>query len=320
MTTLTFSDFFCGVGGIRLGLEHAGRDGEQKMECVFSNDIDKNTIVTYQTNFPEKVCNISISDLDPREIPDFDLLLAGFPCQSFSIAGEKKGLEDVRGNLFFSLVHVLQAKKPKVFLLENVKNLKTHDKGKTFQTVMQALEEIGYFVQTRVMNSADYSNLPQNRERLFFVGFLDKDKYDRFEFPSKADLTRDVSDFLEKSVPDKYYYTEKSAIYPALAESVVDPVRENQVYQYRRHYVRENKSGLCPTLTANMGGGGHNVPIILDDRGIRKLTPRECFSLQNFPVQYRLPKIADTHLYKQAGNTVDVGLIQKICGKILEVL
>jgi DNA (cytosine-5)-methyltransferase 1 len=316
--SIKIADFFCGVGGIRSGFHNASKD----FECVFSNDIDANAIKTYEANFSCKVNNLSITELanDTIQIPDFDIFLGGFPCQPFSIAGEKKGFDDERGNLFFDIVKILEEKKPKAFFLENVKNLKSHDKGNTYKIISSRLRKAGYFFKSKIMNTSEYANIPQNRERIFIVGFRDLDQAKEFKFPAKLMLTKSISHFLEDSIPDKYYYSDKSAIYDKLVDAVTENVENGQVYQYRRHYVRENKSKMCPTLTANMGGGGHNVPIIKDDRGIRKLTPRECFSLQGFPLYYTLPNIADSHLYKQAGNSVTVKIITRIAKEMKKVL
>jgi DNA (cytosine-5)-methyltransferase 1 len=310
-------DFFCGVGGIRLGFERSS----SSYVCVFSNDIDKQAVKTYEKNFPShKVTQKSISELTNEDVPDIDIFIGGFPCQPFSIAGNLRGFEDERGNLFFDIVRILEMKRPIAFLLENVKNLKTHDNGNTYKTIKKALCGLGYTFKTKIMNTTEYGNLPQNRERIFIVGFLHRDMTEKFTFPKPIPLTVSVSDLLESDVDKRYYYTEKSAVYPKVVECVKEHVSTNQIYQYRRHYVRENKSGVCPTLTANMGGGGHNVPIIKDDIGIRKLTPRECFNLQGFHSDYELPKgISDSALYKQAGNSVSVPVIQRIAENILSV-
>jgi DNA (cytosine-5)-methyltransferase 1 len=307
---IRLADFFCGVGGIRLGFEKA----DPRCVCVFSNDIDKNAIRTYEANFPEKVRQESISCLDIESIPDFDIFLGGFPCQPFSIAGNKKGFEDERGNLFFDIVRILEIKKPRAFFLENVKNLKTHDNGNTYRIIKNRLCKAGYFFKSKILNTSEYTNIPQNRERIFLVGFRDKEKIKKFKFPGRLHLTKKVADFLEGNIPEKYYYRDTSPIFSKLENSVTEP---GQVYQYRRHYVRKNMSGVCPTLTANMGSGGHNVPIIKDGSGIRKLTPRECFSLQGFPGDFTLPNIATGQLYKQAGNSVTVKIIKRIAEKML---
>jgi len=225
------------------------------------------------------------------------LLTGGFPCQPFSIAGYRKGFADKgRGDLFFEIIRILRDRKPKVFLLENVKNLKTHDKGNTLKLIYKELESLGYFVSDTVLNTMEHGNLPQNRERIYIVGFLSKKHHDLFKFPRKIKLTKTIHDCLTNDKVDNKYYYMKSPLYPKLKEEVI---KKDTVYQWRRKYVRENKSNVCPTLTANMGTGGHNVPIILDDFGIRKLTPRECANFQGFPPEYMLPKIADSQLYKQ---------------------
>jgi len=259
-----------------------------------------------------------ISDLANDDLPPIDFLAGGFPCQPFSIAGYQEGFKDKgRGDLFFDIVKILKKSKPKSFLLENVKNLNTHNKGKTLEIIYKELEGVGYHVKSKVMNATEYGNLPQNRERIYIVGFLSELSCKRFEFPKKIKLTKTVIDCLETGyVDDKFYYNDKP-LYPKL---VSDITKRNTVYQWRRKYVRENKRGVCPTLTANMGTGGHNVPLILDGKGIRKLTPRECANFQGFPSAYVLPEIAVSHLYKQIGNSVAIPVVERIGKKILQVL
>lgn len=306
-------DLFAGVGGIRLGFERAG------FETVFANDFDKNCKTTYDLNF--KTAKLVVEDLtkiDVQDLPEFDFLLGGFPCQAFSIAGYRKGFEDEkgRGNLFFDIARIIKARQPEGFLLENVKNLKSHDNGNTFRVIEETLQAYGYSVKHKVLNSMEYGNVPQNRERIYIVGFKDPKKTEAFEFPAPCKLTVRIGDVLEKTVAPKYYYNDKP-----LYERLKDDVKEtDKVYQWRRQYVRENKRGVCPTLTANMGMGGHNVPIIFDGKGVRKLTPRECFRIQGFPDSYRLPQIADSALYKQAGNSVSVPVLERIARQMLKVL
>lgn len=302
-------DLFAGIGGIRLGFELEG------YKTVFSSDFDQYCKVTFDENFDNpKMTLADITTLDIDTIPEFDVLLGGFPCQAFSIAGYRKGFQDEkgRGDLFFYIAKILEKRKPKMFLLENVKNLVGHDGGRTFQIIMQTLKDLGYSVTYKVLNTFEYGNLPQNRERTYIVGFLNPDDLARFEFPEQTKLAVSVRDLLENEVDEKYYYNGK----PLYDRIVNDVVSENTVYQWRRQYVRDNKKGICPTLTANMGMGGHNVPIIKDKKGIRKLTPRECFSIQGFPSTYKLPNIADSRLYKQAGNSVSVNVIKRIAEKM----
>lgn len=307
-------DLFAGIGGIRIGFENTGG-----FETVLANDYDNYTKITYDKNFdavPMKVADIRSVEVD--SLPKFDLLLGGFPCQPFSIAGYRKGLSDEgRGDLFFEIVRILENRKPKGFLLENVKNLYSHDEGKTYSFMKQKLEDLGYHVKEAVLNTMDYGNVPQNRERLYIVGFLDKEHSDCFEFPKKEALTTSFIDLLDSVVEDKYYYNDKP-LYERIKNHVT---RTDTVYQWRRRYVRENKSNVCPTLTANMGTGGHNVPIIKDHKGIRKLTPNECLRLQGFPDWYTLPEnLADSRKYKQIGNSVSVPVVEKIAQQIYTAL
>jgi DNA (cytosine-5)-methyltransferase 1 len=272
-------------------------------------------------NFPShKVNSTSISNLECKDIPKFDLFLGGFPCQSFSIAGNRKGFDDERGNLFFDIIRILSYHKPKAILLENVKNLQNHDNSNTFMVIKTELEKIGYFIQSKVLNTCKYANIPQNRERIFIVGFLDRNSFEKFKFPEEEKLKTNIIDLIDEKVDDTFYYSENSKIYSKLDLEITKKIKENQLYQYRRHLVRENKSKVCPTLTANMGSGGHNVPLLRDLYGIRKLTPRECFRFQGFPNSFKFPNISNCHLYKQAGNSVTVPLITKLAIEIKKVL
>lgn len=296
-----------------MGFERAG------FETVFGNDFDAYCKVTYDLNFKDVPLKVAdIAKVKSSELPDFDILLGGFPCQPFSIAGYRKGFLDTgRGDLFFEIIRILRDKKPQAVFLENVKNLKSHDKGRTFKIISDALEDLGYHVKMQVLNSMEYGNVPQNRERVYIVGFKSREQLDAFEFPKPKTLTKSISDILEKDVDKKYYYND-SSLYETLKKEIT---KKGVVYQWRRKYVRENKSGVCPTLTANMGMGGHNVPLIKDHKGIRKLTPRECARLQGFPENYKLPKdLADTKLYKQFGNSVTVTVIEQVGKQIKKAL
>src|SRR5680860_63307 len=306
-------DLFAGVGGIRLGFEKAG------FETVFANDFEPQCKKTYDLNFPTSILFIEdIRKVGINDLPKFDFLLGGFPCQAFSIAGYRQGFNDKkdRGNLFFDIARILESRKPEGFLLENVKNLKSHDEGKTFKIIQKTLENLGYYLKIKVLNSMEYGNIPQNRERVYIVGFKNKDYSEKFEFPKPVKLTVKITDLLEKNVPEKYYYNGKP-----LFEKLKDFVKEEgKVYQWRRQYVRENKSGVCPTLTANMGTGGHNVPIIKDKKGIRKLTPLECARIQGFPPDYKIPELADSVLYKQFGNSVSVPVLESVGKQMMKAM
>lgn len=307
-------DLFAGIGGIRLGFE------KNNFQTVFSNDFDNLCKITYDINFKKAPLTVEdIRKINTTDLPHFDFILAGFPCQAFSIAGYRHGFNDKkgRGDLFFEIARIIDESKPTGFLLENVKNLKGHDKGRTFKIISETLKNLGYHTKDAILNTKDYGNVPQNRERIYIVGFRSKKLCDAFSFPDKKKLTVKVTDLLEKKVDEKYYYNGK----PLFDRIKDDVLKTDKVYQWRRKYVRENKNGVCPTLTANMGMGGHNVPIVKVKDGIRKLTPRECARIQGFPDSYILPKnIADSKLYKQIGNSVSVPVINAIAKQISKVM
>lgn len=308
------ASLFAGIGGICYGFKQAGA------QIVWANEIDKDACKTYRHNFGgDYLVEGDIKEVDPNNIPDIDILNGGFPCQAFSVAGYRKGFDDERGNLFFEIVRILEAKKPKAILLENVKNLEGHDKGNTFKVIKSELERIGYHVHKAVLNTMEYGNVPQNRERIYIVGFLSKDAYDKFEYPKSIPLTKNIHDVIDitERKPLGLYY-ENSKYYPELIKTMT---RKDTVYQWRRVYCRENKSNVCPTLTANMGTGGHNVPLILDDFGIRKLTPEECVGFQGFPNEFSFPAdISNASKYKQAGNSVSVPVIKRIAENMIKAM
>lgn len=314
MKKLKCASFFAGVGGIDLGFENT-----DAFEVIYANEIDEFAVKTYEENFKLKVDNRDIYEVKTDEIPDFDVMLAGFPCQAFSIAGYREGFKDKkgRGELFFQLERIFIEKRPSIIFLENVKNLVGHDNGKTFRIILDRLKAANYKVKYQVLNAMYYGNIPQNRERIYIVAFQDETLYQRFCFPEPVELTTSLKDVISynKKQELKYYYTADSCkFYDELEKSIKN---KDTLYQWRRKYVRENKSGVCPTLTANMGTGGHNVPLVLTRYGIRKLTPRECFNLQGFPHNFKLPDLANTRLYKQAGNSVVVSVIQRIAEQIM---
>jgi len=303
-------DLFAGIGGIRRGFKNIFND---EIEFVFSSEIDKNAQQTYYLNYKEMPFG-DITTIDESEIPAHDIILAGFPCQAFSVAGHRKGFEDTRGTLFFDVARIAKYHKPKILFLENVKGFVGHDKGKTFEVVKRTLEDIGYKLFYEVLNTKDF-DVPQNRERIYIVAFLDD--IEKFEFPKSIEPIKTIHDFLDKNVDEKFYYNGKP-----LYDKIKDDIRRTDtIYQWRRHYVRENKNNVCPTLTANMGTGGHNVPIIKDKKGIRKLTPVECINFQGFDSSFKFPKdLALSHQYKQAGNSVTVKVIEEIAKKVKDVL
>jgi DNA (cytosine-5)-methyltransferase 1 len=295
-------DLFAGVGGIRKGMELAG------FTTVFSNDFDEKCKETFDLNFSEPSMTLSdFSSLEFESIPEFNILTGGFPCQPFSVAGKREGFGDMRGNHFFTIASLIHHRRPRAFLLENVKGLFTHDGGRTFRTIFDTLHELEYRVHYALLNSKIHANIPQNRERLFIVGFRDMKAYSKFKFPEPEVLTETVFDLLEDNVSDKYNVTPK--IRDKLAEfGIKEDTNTSHVYQWRYNYIREHKHpGVSPCLVT-VG----KSPIIKIGNVIRHLTPKECFNLQGFPRDYKLPEIHDRHLYKQAGNSVTVPLIQRI--------
>ncbi len=308
-------DLFAGVGGIRIGFESAG------FSIVYSNDLDKKAAETYRLNFGEidvdDLFNVTKEKGMPRIPKKFDILLGGFPCQPFSVAGHKKGFDDERGrgNLLFAIVDILKARQPDAVFLENVKHLQYHDDERTFKRIKQELLDAGYEIDAKVFNSAHYGNVPQSRERIYIVAFKSPRTLMKFKWPGEIDLTKKMHSILERNVDSHYYYTEEDKfIYPKLKKDVK---RKDSFYQYRRIYVRELKNGLAPTLTASMGMGGHNVPIIRDDKGMRKLTPRECARLQGLPESFEFPDtMTEGYHYKQIGNSVTVPVVKRIAENI----
>ena len=234
------ASFFAGVGGIDKGFENTG-----VFKTVYANEFDSYPVKTFELNFPLKVDCRDIHEVKAEEIPDFDVMLAGFPCQAFSIAGYRKGFEDEkgRGTLFFELVRIFKAKKPAIIFLENVKNLVSHDNGNTFRVIVDELRKEGYFVKFAVLNAMEYGNVPQNRERIYIVAFKDEQQYHQFDFPLPIALTTKLSDIIdfEGKKPDCYYYTPgkyKNNLYEKLDEAMDDP---NAIYQWRRQYLPYKK-------------------------------------------------------------------------------
>lgn len=317
--SIKIAGFFSGTGGIEYGLMKAGG-----FDTAYANDFDSYASETYGLNFDESHYELKdINDVDFKELPNVNMVVGGFPCQAFSVAGYRQGFNDEkgRGDLFFRIADAIVEKQPEVVLLENVKGLVGHDKGKTFKVILETLKNLGYHTKWQVLNSKDYGNIPQGRERIYIVSFKDEEACEKFEFPEPVKLTTKLTDLIDfkTKIDDKYYYTKDKnpTMWDTLSEGVTE---EGVIYQWRRHYVRANKSGVAPTLTANMGTGGHNVPLIKTSHGIRKLTPRECFNLMGYDKNYKLPSQADSRLYKQAGNAVVVPVVQRIGEQIKKAL
>lgn len=308
---MKIGSLFAGVGGIDLAFKNAG------CRVLWANEIDEKAVTTYKHNFNSLVIHDDIKKVDFTKLDKVDALVGGFPCQAFSIAGYQKGFNDERGAIFFEILRAIEELKyPNIIFLENVKNILSHQEGKTFERILKELTSRGYFVKYKVLNTADYSEIPQNRERIYIIGFRNKLQHDNFKFPEKSKKRLSWKKLIQENHKDtSLYYNENLKCFTLLKNNIID---DNTIYQFRRVYVRENKSGLCPTLTANMGTGGHNVPLILDNKRIRKLSPEECFALQGFPKSFKIPSnLSKTSLYKQAGNSVSVPVIEKIAKNIL---
>ena len=313
---IKFIDLFAGTGAFSLALTK-----NNNFECVLANDMMVSSQKIYELNHPEHNFLLEdLNDIELDDIPEHNLLCGGFPCQPFSIAGNKKGFEDKRANVFWKIIDILKHREPEYIILENVKNLKSHDKGNTYITIMNKLSEIGYHMKTCILDTSKITEVPQHRERIYMIGFRNEEKCESFNFDFPVLEKGSICDFLQEDIPEKYYYTDRFKVYEEIEKGITKNICENVIYQYRRYFVRENKSNLCPTLTANMGSGGHNVPLLKDDTGIRKLTPRECFNLQGFPEDYKLPKLSDGALYKLAGNAVSVPVVELIVSKLTSVM
>lgn len=300
---------FSGIGGIDLGFEQAG------FEIAWANEIDSEACKTYRHNLPN-TCLIEgdVRNVDPSALPVIDVLVAGFPCQPFSIMGYRRGFKDPRGNLFFEISRFIDIMRPRVVFLENVQNLMEHDEGKTFLVIYNTLAQFGYSVRYKVINATDV-NIPQNRARIFIVAFLNVEDCDRFVFPKPIPLEVTIDDIIDRSVKrhDIYYYGSDSRYFKTLNAKIID---KTGIYRIDDSGVAERKWEICPTLKANMGTYPDRVPIIRDDYGIRKLTPMECLAFQGFPKDFIFKGISHESAYKQCGNTVCVPVIRYIAKKI----
>lgn len=309
--TFRFIDLFAGIGGIRLPFEELGG------KCVFSSEIDKFAKATYQAFYKElpegDICGIA-----PCDIKDFDVLLAGFPCQPFSQAGHKRGFNDTRGTLFFQIEKIIRCKMPKAFLLENVKGLKGHDKGRTFQVIIDTLESMGYKVKYKILAARDF-NLPQNRERIYIVGFSNKNHATKFEFPKPIEKTVVLGDILEKIVPEKY--TISDALWAGHQRRKIQHKIKGNGFGYS---LFNAKSAYVNTISARYYKDGSEILIEQENKNPRKLTPIEVARLQGFPDEFVTNAqdvgISDTQLYKQFGNAVAVSVIQHIAKNMITAM
>ncbi len=305
----TFIDLFAGIGGIRIPFQELGG------ECVFTSEWDKFAQKTYRINFGDEPHG-DITQIDSSEIPDFDVLLGGFPCQPFSQAGLKKGFADTRGTLFFEIERIMKDKRPKAFLLENVKQLRGHDKGRTLATILAHLDDLNYYVKYEVLRAGDFG-VPQNRERIYIVG-LDKDYYDiddsyDFQFPVPPHTKTRLGDILESNVDEKY--TISDALWEGHQRRKLEHKEKGNGFGYS---LFNADSEYTNTISARYYKDGSEILIDQGpNKNPRKLTPRECARLQGFPEEFIIT-VSDTQAYKQFGNSVAVPVIRAVAKRITE--
>ncbi len=303
-THLRFIDLFCGVGGFRIAAANAAQSFGLSASCVLSSDIDEECQRVYAANFNEKPLG-DIAQIHASDVPDHDLLLAGFPCQPFSIIGQRKGFEDARGTLFFEIARLLDEKRPRAFVLENVKLLVGHNKGQTLRRIIEVLRELGYYADYRVLNALDFG-LPQKRERVFIVGFRDPTE---FIWPQGNTPMKPLASVLESDVPDEFYASEyirskRLDKHPATKEPTI---------------WHENKSGhvsAYPYSCALRAGASYNYLLV---NGERRLTPREMFRLQGFPDTFDIVSNY-SQARKQAGNSLPIAVAEAVIEQVLSAL
>jgi DNA (cytosine-5)-methyltransferase 1 len=316
MEKFKFIDLFCGLGGFRIALENLGG------ECVFSSEINEHACLIYQHNFGELPSG-DITTIDTKNIPNFDVLCAGFPCQAFSIAGKKLGFEDTRGTLFFEICRIIKEKQPKVVLLENVKNLTLHDKGRTFKTIVSSLEELGYLVSYKILNAKDFG-VPQNRERIIIAAT--KTKKLNFEQLITINNPAKIEDILDnnKDYLDKFSYTllekkhvKKNKQSGLIFAGFLNKTMRNNVdpskFYFSRNHRQPNRiyrwDGTHPTLSSQESAGRYYV--LLKNGKVRKLTINECYKLMGFPKNFKLIG-SKNNLFQRIGNSVCIPMISAV--------
>ena len=301
MEKIKFIDLFCGIGGFHVAMDESCQENELISDCVFSSDIDTFCQDSYEVNFGQRPIG-DITKVDEKEVPDHDILFAGFPCQPFSIIGQMQGFNDIRGTLFFDIARIIKHKQPKAFVLENVKQLIGHDKGRTLKTIIKTLQELGYHVQYAVLNAIDYG-LPQKRERVIIVGHKQPIM---FSFPAPVRPFKPLSEILETRVDKKHF----------ASDYILQKRKTKHKSAYKLSIWHENKAGnICsyPFSCALRAGASYNYLLV---NGERRLTPREMFRLQGFPDNYQIIT-NDSQARKQAGNAVPVNIIKAVILKIL---
>ena len=310
---MTIGSLFSGIGGIELGFKLAGFD------TLWANEFDKDACTTYKYNFPDvKLFEEDIRKLDISKLEYVDVLTAGFPCQPFSVCGNKKGFKDERGNLFFEIMRVADAIQPPVIFLENVANHTEHDNGRTFNIIHNELISRDYFIRYLVADACDYG-VPQHRTRTYIVAFKSQEACEQFDFPEKREIEKRIFDVIDKSakIDERYYLHPGTYQYNKMADAIND---ENQIYRFSDYGIQSSKEGISFTLKANMGTWRDRIPIIKDIYGIRKITPYEALALQGFPDTFRFDSISSQAAYKQIGNSVCVPVVEGIAKQISKII
>jgi DNA (cytosine-5)-methyltransferase 1 len=304
---LRFIDLFCGIGGFRVATEQVCSALSFEPQCVFSSDIDPDARTVYEANFGELPSG-DITQIEASTIPDHDVLFGGFPCQAFSIIGDRKGFDDTRGTLFFDIARILSAKRPKAFVLENVKQLVTHDKGKTLSIILETLHDLGYHAEYRILNALDFG-LPHKRERIFIVGFLQPL---HFHWPSGNVLMKPLKDVLEPTVADFYYASEQIKENRRISREGKKAFSEPTIW----HENKGGNIGVHPFSCALRAGASYNYLLV---NGERRLTEREMLRLQGFPESFKIT-VGYGAMRKLAGNSVAVPVVAALVKQVVETL
>ena len=312
---LTVGSLFSGIGGIDIAFQQA------RFKVKWAIEKDAACCRTYRHNFKDvTLIEQDIRHVNPCDLERVDVITAGFPCQPFSVAGKQRGFDDERGHLFYEVGKFISSYKPRFVFLENVPNLMEHNEGKTFLVVHDVLADLNYSIRYRVLRASEYGGVPQIRDRIYIVAFRDQDDCDRFVFPDKMNLQLSIEDVLIRSQPKReiYYYTQNDDFYKKASQIVT---RYDSIYRVYHDSIKVTQNKMCPTLTASMGITRNQVPLVVDDFGIRKLTLRECLTFQGFSEEYYFPKnITIDAAYKQVGNSVCVPVIRRIAEQIKKVM
>ncbi len=311
---MTVGSLFSGIGGIDLAFLQAG------FNVLWAVEWDSACCQTYRRNFKKThIIESDIRKINPEELSSIDILTAGFPCQSFSIAGKQRGFSDPRGHMFYEVGRFIESLKPRFVFLENVPNLIDHDSGKTFLVIHNVLSDLDYSLRYRILRASDYGGVPQIRDRIYIVAFRYQADCDKFNFPETQELNMSIESILHRNNKqnDIYYYKQEDSF---LKKTVQIVKRKDSIYRVYHDSIKITQNRMCPTLTASMGTQKNQVPLVKDDYGIRKLTLRECLDFQGFPKEYYFPNsITINDAYKQIGNSVCVPVVKRIADQISRI-